>query len=262
MVDLLKVLWQFLLRDFYIFSKRTFRYFVNYSLIMPAVYSIGYGYFLSRIVFGETETMKSLIMFLGVIVFVIFPLGYSLNTEFLFDLQTNKFIEYQILQINPSLVILEKIVFSTIATFIISSLFYPISSLFVYEIFKIASVSIPKFILIFFLGSLMTSAFFIASMCCFKNVSQSNYFWKYLCYPMIQLGGFLTPWSVIFKTSKFLGYLVYINPIIYFTEGIRSSMTHLNDLLPYTYSALSLLLFCIIFVVAALITFKMKVDHI
>lgn len=259
--DLL-VFFQLLYRDFYVFSRRSIRYLINYTVIIPAVYSLGYGYFLPQIIFGSSANHQALVMFIGVSIFVMFPLAFAANIELMFDLQNDKFIEYQILHLSPSFVLFEKIIFSTFYIFFTLMLFFPMSMIFIYDVFSVAIISWSKMILVILLGSFMASAFFIGSFCYFKNTSQFNYYWKYVCYPMLQLGGFLTPWSVIYKASSFLGYFVFLNPIIYFTEGLRRAFIPNGDFFPFYICVLVLILFSVFFLIGSWIAFKKKLDHI
>ena len=212
----------FLWRDFYVYFRQIKNYIINYSLIYPIIFSLSYGYIVPNTGFDPNNLPSTVIILTGVIAFMLLTLQITLNLNLLLDLENERFTEYQVTILNPKLVILQKIVFSSIFNFILVIPFFIVSKIILNNSFDTSNLSIPKLGLMLYLGSLTCASYVLIAMCKLKGTHQIGTWWRRFNSPMLLLGGSWVPWVIIYKFSSILGYIVLLNPIIYITEGIRS----------------------------------------
>ena len=76
------------------------------------------------------------------------------------------------------------------------------------------------------------------------------------------LGGFWAPLYIVQQSSTLLGYIVYLNPIIYLTEGLRRALLGDSAFLPVGVCVFALFGFSVLFTLLTFHFFKKKTDHI
>lgn len=258
----IKTFFQFLARDYYRYKKDIKVYLINFSIIRPALYSISLAYIQVNVLFGSGQKELCTIFFIGNAMLIILILTFQLAFRLLFDLEYNKFVNYQITIIHPRLLLLQRIVFSTLFTFFVLLPFFPISKLILQSYLVTTNASWTKMFIVLFFGSLCLSCYNTLCSCIIKSSNNIASLWMRLNFPMMMLGGMWAPLSVVKSVAPWLTYLLYINPITYLTEGLRRAILGGDQFLPVTTCISALLALSILFTLLSFHFFKKRLDHI
>jgi len=253
---------QFLRRDFCRYKKQIKRYIVNFGIIRPLTFAISFAYIQANILFGTQQTHISTIFLIGNSMMILMVLTFSLMARLLFDLETDRFVEYQITIINPQLLLVQRIVFATLFAFCISLPFFPMSKLILWNYIDTSHTSWPKLFLILFVGALCLSAYNLLCSTMLKNPKSITSLWMRVNIPLLVLGGLWTPMYIIQSTAPKLSYLLYLNPIMYITEGLRHAMLGKNSFFSIPTCIAGLLILTTVFTAFSFYFFKKRVDHI
>lgn len=268
MTQALTIFLRFLQRDLYIQRKYLNIYLINFVIIQPLIFAFQFAYLQSKIFFGasattpEALTRISTIMFVGNILFIIMPLTYRLAVPLLFDFEGQRFVSYQLLLLNPRAVLLERIASATLITFGIIVPFYPLIRFLFPAQLDTSNTSWSLVMLLLLLASLTCCSYHYFVTCFLKKASQVVRLWPRANIPLALLGGFVVPLGVILQASPTWGRLVFLNPLIYITEGLRRAFTGSDEFLSVEICIVALLGFSFVFTVLALHYFKKRVDHI
>ncbi len=253
---------QFLRRDIYIYKKRITKYIINFALIYPVLFSFCFGYIQANTYFGAMQKTLGTIVFIGNILLIMIILTFTITSELLFDLANERFIDYQMSILHPRLVLLERIIFTSLFTFCMLLPFYPISKLILGNSFDTTHLSWPAIICMLYVSSLCCAAYHILAMCILKGPHLMTRFWMRINHPLFFFGGFRIPRNIMTEFSPLLGYLNLANPMIYVTEGLRQAAIGSTQFLPLWICIIALLIFSLLFTLFAFYFFKKRVDHI
>ena len=212
------IFWQFLRRDYHQYRKQIGKFFVSYGLIRPLLFSFSFSYLQANIIFQTQQPTSTTILLVGNVLLVILVLSFVLAVSLLFDFEQNRFIDYQLSLLNPKLIIIERIIFSSLFTFVFILPFFPVSKLLLQNKFATSNASLPQTFLMIYAGSLCYSAYHLFAVCVMKNTNSIGSFWMRVNLPLMILGGFWAPLYIIQQSSALLGYIAYLNPTIYVTE--------------------------------------------
>ena len=233
---------------------------INYALIYPTVFAIQTGYLQATSYFGGGDPQINTVLFAGTILLIMMLFTYKQNIELLFDLEQQRYVDYQITLLNPFLVLLERILFTGLYTFLIALPFYPVAGFLLPSLVDLSNANWLHVALILFAGSLCLSAYHLMAACMLKRSSNISSLWNRANNVLITLGGFWIPWYVMYQYSKTLGYLVYLNPAIYLTEGLKGAVTGNPIFLPFGLCLAMLYLFTVLFTGLCWLSFKRRVD--
>jgi len=258
----LRVFGYFLMRDAYVFRTSWKRVFFNFGTIIPITMTIAFGYFLPNSNMVNPTPIETTTFFVGCILWSMFPLAFLLNLDLLFDLEQDRFIDYQLITLDPPLILLEKIVFSALVTFFNVALFYPISLLLLGNYFYAQNIAWLPLMFVLFLGSIFCAAFNVFMLCFIEGSQKIGNFWMRINNPMITLGGLFIPWYVMAKYSSLLGKISLLNPLLYLTEGIRATIIGGENFFSLSVVTLALLFFSVLCYVLCCYYFKKKVDYV
>lgn len=254
---------QFMKRDFFIHARRIHVWLINYGILKPILYSLYVAYIQARVFFGAAgDPVRGTTIFAGEMLFVIFPLTYHLMIPLLYDLEGERFIDYQIMMLKPQLVIIQKIFFSSFFTFVMTLPFFPISKLLLGENLATENTQWIILCLFLYLCSLVASAYHMLAACALKNSYATRMLWARINLPLIFLGGMSIPLYIMKQYSPLLGFISYANPVVYMSEGIRQALLGSDLYLPLSLCVTALLAFTLIFTFFACYCFKKRVDHI
>jgi len=254
--------YQFLKRDYYRYKKQIRQYVINFGILRPLIFSVSIAYIQARVLFGADQTKISTIFFIGNAMLIIMVLTFSLAIRLLFDLEQDRFVAYQITIISPKLLLLERIVFSTLFTFFIMLPFFPASKIILQRSIDTSHTCWPHVFLIMFIGALCLSAYNLMVSCILKSSRQLTSLWMRVNMPLLVLGGLWVPLHIIQSLAPGFRYLFYLNPILYVTEGLRSAILGSPEFLPVWQSSLGLFSLAILFTLLSFYFFKKRVDHI
>src|SRR5688500_15172469 len=111
-----RVFMQLLYRDAYVHSKQLRSHLTNYSLIYPALYIFAFA-FLQTQIFFKGDTRTGAIVFTGTCLVPLLVMAFHITFDLLFDLEKNRHIDFQMMTLNPKLILTEQILFSSLLTF-------------------------------------------------------------------------------------------------------------------------------------------------
>jgi ABC-type polysaccharide/polyol phosphate export permease len=252
----------FIRRDMHVYAERIKHYFINYGVIYPIIYTFCFGYILPHIGGQGHTTLPVNVISAGLILFTLFPLAFQINLDLLLDFENDRFIDYQIILLSPRLVLLEKILFSSVLVFICNISFYPFVMFMMRNYFDFSAVAWGKTMFMIYIACLFCASFSLFLVCMMRDMTHIRFVWRRCNYPLIMLGGFLTPWNIMAAYSPALGYLVLANPMLYITEGLRHTIIGSDMFLSFSTCALALCAFSLASTLGALWFFKKKMDHI
>jgi ABC-2 type transport system permease protein len=251
---------QFMRRDFFTKRNQLVDNFFNYALIYPIVFAIQSAYFQGHANFTEPSPMLNTILFAGNILVVTLLFTYKQNIDLLFDLEGKKYIEYQITMLSPFLVILERIIFTGLYTFLVILPYYPMGKLILGSYVTMNNTNWPQLIALLFAGSMCLSAYHLLAAVVLKRTADIGALWSRVNGALLALGGFWAPLWAIQKYSPLLGKLVLLNPCLYLTEGAKGAITGSTAYLPFWLCMSALLTFTGLFTALCWWQFKRRVD--
>ncbi len=253
---------QFFKRDLYIHSKKIKDYIFNYALIYPLTYAFSFAYLQTNTYFGSGNETLGTILFSGNILLVIMLTTYKFTYDLLFDLEQNRYVDYQITVLNPRLVILKRILVASLLTFIMTAPFFPVAKIVLRNYLDTSNTSWLQLMLILYLGSLCCSAYHQCAILLLKKSNQITSLWARFNHILIMLGGFWAPLHTMNEYSSLLGTIMRFNPLLYVSEGLRQAIVGGNQFLSIAQCASMLILFSLGFTVLCWYIFKKRVDHI
>jgi len=258
----LRTFFYFLWRDSYVQSKHGGYLLINYILLYPIIQGVSFLYLQPSILFNEPNPILNTTMFIGNILLLIMILTYKLAIPLLFDLDQDRFIDYQIITLRPHLVLLERILFASIFTWLLLSPIFPIVSFYFPSYFDTSATSWWRVQFILYCGSLFCAAYHTFMACALQSPRDIRRLWIRYNQVLFILGGFFIPWHIISQTSPMLGYITRFNPMMYITEGLRQAFLNDARFFPYWQCVAVLLVASCIMIIFAWRTFKKRVDHI
>jgi ABC-type multidrug transport system permease subunit len=259
----IRIALQFMRRDFFIHARRIHVWLINYSLLKPILYSLYIAYIQARVFFGAAgDPIRGTTIFAGEMLFVIFPLTYHLMIPLLYDLEGERFIDYQIIMLKPQWVIIQRIFFSSLFTFAMAVPFFPISKLILGANLATENTQWVTLCLFLYLCCLAASAYHMLAACALKNSQGTRMLWARINIPLIFLGGMSVPLYIVKLYSPLLGAISYANPVIYMSEGLRQALLGADHYLPILLCVGALGAFTLLFTLSACYYFKKRVDHI
>lgn len=261
-VDTTKVLFYFMVRDCYSYRNKIKTYFLNYILIYPPILCLSFAYLQTAVYFGAEHAKTGTTLFIGNTLLLALFLCNRTCMELLFDLDGNRYIDYQATLIDARLILVQRIVFAATFSFIVLLPFLPMSKLILQSHFDSTNTSWPFLFLILYVSCLCLASYNILAACVLKNHRSLSTFWKRINTPLLFLGGFLVPWHIINQYSPTLGQIVYLNPFIYMTEGLRQAIIGGDKFFSYATCTTGLLLMTLIFTLASFYFFKKKTDYV
>ncbi len=258
----LRIFFEFLRRDFYVYFKRINTYAINFIILYPLTYIISFAYIQAKAYFGAENVTQATIFFAGNVILLIMSLAFECTILLLFDLENERTIDYRITLINPRLILFEQILFTTLFSFLLLAPFFPLTTFILRTQFDSAHTSWPLLFIMLFLTCLCCAAYHMFIACALKSSKQIVHFWMRCNLPLITFGGFLTPWYIMNQYSSIIGKMSLLNPFLYATEGIRQAIVGGTMFFSIACCTLVLIIFSCIFSFLACHLFKKKVDHI
>jgi hypothetical protein len=244
-------------------SKDLIAHALNYLLISPILFGFCFAFIQKNIYFGMSEqaVTTGTIVFIGSMIIPLLIITYKLLAELLFDLEGNKFINYQMIILHPRLVLLQRIIFASLYTILLTVPFLPITRLIIGHHLNLESINWLKFLCIIVASAFCCASYNIALLTILKVKSLKS-FWIRVNWPLINLGGFWVPLAIIKQFSSILGILALLNPLTYIMEGLRCAVIGSSEFLTFGTCIAALCIFILLFINGAWILFKKRVDHI
>lgn len=250
-------------RDICVLGPLLPRYIINFSGLYALMYGFCFGYLLPKVGMGASSLQSASVLLIGLILFALNQCAFAINAGFLFDYDRDRLSEYYLIIIPYWLLIVEKIIFGSVLTFLSMIPYYCCMKLFFSSVFDTTQTSIVMVTVILYLSCLYAMSFAVMFSSVVKNpTKQIRHFYRRLQFPMTVLGGVLVPWKIMYGCSTLLGLVVLFNPLIYVTEGLRQSFLGGDFFLSALTCCIGLVSFISIATIIALIAFKRKADAI
>lgn len=260
MIRTAKIFGQFFLKDWFVHLKKTKDYLISYAFFLPIVYSFSWGYIISNSVFSSLNLPNAFAL-VGSISVIFITNAVPINLDFLFDIQSDRFIEYQISVLKPRWLILERILFSTTLLSCIMLILIAMCKIYLGSWFSLENLNMAKLIAIIFASSLWCSSYVIMAYSIMGNTSYISSWYRRCNFPMIIFGGLWMPWQTLYEYSTTFGYICLLNPLIYISEGLRSSIFGPENYISFWICFSTLIFIAIIFYIITLKAFKKLIDH-
>jgi hypothetical protein len=261
-LDTTKVFLQLLFRDFYVFGKRLKTYGINYLVIYPALAILIFGYVQPGIIGGSSSARVSIILMVGTFALNTLSICYHLLSPFVFDVEGDRFIDYQLTLLPPRLLLFELITFPALFSFIIALPFFPFARLVLPHYFNELNTAWIGLIAMILVSSYFFASYVMLAMCVIKKSMYVRQFWIRCNWPLVILGGFWLPWMMLKKHFPLYSLIALLDPFTYITEGLRSALVGNDQFIAYPICIMTLFLFSIIFNLLSCYFFKQKLDHI
>lgn len=257
-----KTFFQLLHRDFYIFGKRLKTYGINYLIIYPLLAILIFGYIQPGVIFGAGSAKASIILMVGTFALNSVQICFSLISPLIYDIEGDRFIDYQMMLLPPRLLFFELIAFPALFSFIIAMPFFPLARLLLPSYFDALNTSWVGLLIMNLVCSYFFASYVMMVMFFIKRSFNVRYFWIRINWPLVVLGGFWVPWALLNSRFKIYSWLALLDPYTYVTEGLRSALVGNTQFISYPICIASLLIFSIIFNMLGCYYFKRKLDHI
>ncbi len=252
---------EFLRRDFYITAAKLSDYTVNYVLISPLIFNIGVGFLQAPIYFSHDPVAFCNRMLPGNLLMLMMALSFRNAFDLLFDLENNKFVNYQLMLLNPRLILVERILFGTLYTFFSVAPFFFVAKMILGNLLSSSDVSWIGVYGVIFAGAFCCSAYHMFTVCVI-SLRQVSMLWIRVNFFLTTLARLPIPIRQAYLYSDFLSYAMYACPMVYFVEGVNRAFTQSTVFFALPISMGVLLVSGIIFTVLSWIMFKKRVDHI
>jgi len=253
---------QLLRRDIYVIFKRIHIFGINFGLIYPIMYALCFLYIEPNVLFEQNVIQTGSVTFVGQLLLFSFIISFDTTITVLFDLIGDRFIDYQCTFLDARLVLIERMVFSSLFCFFLLMPFFPVAKLLFPQAFMIPNASWIAVTWMMLLTACMTSAYHLMAACLLRGPHQIPRLWMRYNEILLIFGGFFTPWYIVYKASNILGYLILLNPMLYVTEGARQALFGSSDFFPLWICSVVMISVTILCTWVACIVFKKRMDHI
>lgn len=158
------------------------------------------------------------------------------------------------------LVILRLMIYNALSAAVLSVCVLPLGKLLLWNHFHLASLSLYKFLLIFFASSLFYGSYTIFITTRVADMTQIGNVWMRFVYPLWFLGGYQFSWQSLKSISPALAYVNLANPMLYIMEGTRAAALGQVGYLNFWLCVGMILLFCCISTIVGIILLKKRLD--
>jgi len=261
LLEKMTVFAQLMRREAYVYRYRIPRYVINYLLIYPFLYSICFGYLQAQSYFGTQARQTGTLSFAGVGLIMMMITAYRSTFDLFHDLLDYKNVTYRMTILNPKLVLLQHILFGWMLSFMLMLPFYPIAATLAGHIFDTSHTNWPQLVLLLAVGSLTCVTYHLLAAIVLTRPEQISTFWFRGNFVMLVFGGAWIPHYVIQTVAPPIGYLSYVLPITYISDGLRQVIIGSNLFMPLSICIPMLACYSIIFMGACCYLFKKRIDH-
>lgn len=257
-----RIFLMFFLRDWQVYKKRFWGYLIDYALIETSINIFSFGYLLPNANSSTVSSYESTLMFLGGIMWTIFPLTYSVMIDLWFDFEGNKFLAYQLMFAPAWIVLVQRVLFLTVYCYTMVLLYIPLAKLILGNLLLLNNASWLSIYGMLFVSVLLGVLFNLFNACYFADTDKIANMWLRIFNPLMNLGGAVVPLAFMRAYSPWLGTFVLLNPLLYVTEGFKYSVLGDSMFIAACWCVLVLLLFSGAFLCGSLFFLRRKIDHV
>lgn len=252
---------QLMRREAYIYRYRIPRYVINYLLIYPFLYSVCFGYLQAQCYFGAQASKTGTLSFAGVGLIMMMITAYRSTFDLFHDLLDYKNVTYRMTLLNPKLILLQHILFGWILSFILMLPFYPTASILAGHIFDTSNTNWPMLVALLAIGCLCCVSYHLLAAIILTRPEHLSTFWFRGNFVMLVFGGAWIPHYVMQLVAPPIGYLSYVLPITYISDGLRQAIIGGEQFMPLHVCLPLLLAYSALFIGACWHMFKKRLDH-
>jgi len=210
--------------------------------ILPMI--VIYGYFFPLLGIDEKAIAP---LFCGVITLMFFGVGFSHAMRMVFDIQFNRFIDYQIMLPAPK----KWVMASYIANLMVEGTMTilpigAVGTILLGDKFSFAHTNWLQFACIFVLALFFFATFFFACAFFFSFSWFMDNMWPRVLAPMLILSSSLVVWQHVYAFSPVSAIIFLLNPMTYATEGLRTTLLDSQHYLPFWACATGLIVFSVL----------------
>lgn len=257
----LRVVLQMVYRDIYAYGKQFKSQMINSIFVYPVCFAIADVIIQSNVYFSSNNIIYATSLFASGPILPLLALSTGIMLDLSFDLDENRFIEYQMTIVPTQMLLAQKLLIGTVFSFILISLFFPVGLLLTHSYVDISQTDWYHLYSVLFFGAFCLSSYGLLAAT-FLTPKNIDMFWVRLNEPLLLLGGFWVPSSLLAKWWAPMKYVSLLNPLHYLSEGLRRAMTGSTEYMPVSTSMVGLSTLGILFFIGSLIQFKRRVDHI
>ncbi len=256
----LYVFTQLFRRDCYVHTQSIGNYLINYAILYPIIYTLMTAYFQANTYFNTIDPKAGTLLFCGNVVIMLMILSFINHIDILYDVEGPKYVDFQLTFCSAFTLIMERIIFYGLFTFILMAPFFPVSKLILPAYIDTSHTSWPAVMIILFLASFWCSAYQLMAICLLQSTDSIISFWKRANVPLMDFGGMWIPWYIMYTYSPFLGYAAYLNPLMYVTDGLKQALVGGPEFFAISTCIVALTGFTILCSLLAWVIFKKRVD--
>ncbi len=200
-------------------------------------------------------------VYLGSMLSLFLQLGFSTVMKIAFDLNHNRFIDYQItLPITKRWLFASYIVNHIIELALITIPLYVVGMLILHNQFDISHANLLGIIIMVSLMFVFFATFFYAIAFSFPLQWILENTWPRILVPLWWISGGLVMWKLVYAWWPVLAYIMLLSPFTYVSEGLRSSLLGNERFIHWQWCALALLLFIFLNILALRRGVKKRLD--
>jgi ABC-type polysaccharide/polyol phosphate export permease len=117
---------------------------------------------------------------------------------------------------------------------ILSLLIIPFGALVLYDSAMLSAISWVKAVGIIVISNIFLGVFTLMITTHIKSILKMGNVWIRFIFPLWVLGCYQFSWSVVYKKSAFLAYVMLLNPFVFIMEGTRAAIIGQNGFLPWS----------------------------
>ncbi len=138
----------------------------------------------------------------------------------------------------------------------------PLCKLLFWSSLDLTKVSVPKFLMAFFLVNLFYGAYTVWIASRVVSTQKIGNVWMRFVFPLWFLGAYQFSWFGLYTLFPLFAYLDLLNPMVYIQEIMRSAILGSEGYLPFFASASMLTLFIVLFLSWGILRLKKRLDFV
>jgi len=256
----LAVFAQLFRRELFVYRYRLQRYFINYLLIYPFLYSVCFGYLQAKTYFGTSASTTGTLSFAGVGLIMMMITAYRTTFDVFHDLLDYKNIVYRVTVSSIPIALAQHLLFGWILSTLLMLPFYPTAYLLAGSVFNMSNTNWYALALIIIIGCLCCVSYHLLAAICLTRIEHTSTFWFRGNFVMLVFGGAWIPHYVIQTVFPAVGYFTYALPITYISDGLRQAIIGGPQFMSLSICIPMLLLFSCAFIKLSAYALKKRLD--
>jgi len=188
---------------------------------------------------------------------------YSNAVDLVGDFEGDRVINYYLTLPIPSwLVILAKASYYFILYLTLAIIMLPIGKICLWNQLDLTTINYGKLLLALIFQSMFYSCFVLWAASTIENMARLGNIWARYIFPMWFMGGFQFSWLALFSIMPAIAYLTLINPMMYITEAVRTSILGQAEYLNFWMCLAAIALFSALSLYLSMYNLKKRLDFV